>query len=117
RESPTTNSKRIAMAYPGVQYEFLGVTDYSWITIMTPDGLYGYISPKLVGPLPGEENGRRVTVTKSMTIHEEPTYYSNEPSSVRSGHSYYVINDKLEEWVQIRNTDGSIGYVNRKYIR
>ncbi len=117
RESPTTNSRRVAMAYPGVQYEFWGVTEYSWIMINTPDGQYGYISPKLVGPLPGEENGRRVTVTKSMTIHEEPTYYSNEPSSVRAGHSYYLINDQLEEWVQIRNTDGSIGYVNRKFIR
>lgn len=117
RESPTTNSRRIAMAYPGVQYEFLGVTDYSWVTVMTADGLYGYISPRLVGPLPGEETGPRVTVTKSMTIHEEPTYYSNEPSSVRAGRSYYVVNDKMGEWVQIRNTDGSIGYINRQYIR
>ena len=117
RESPTTKSRRIAMAYPGVQYSFLGVTDYSWIMINTPDGQIGYISPKLIGPLPGEENGPRIVVTKSMTIHEEPTYYSNEPSSVRAGHSYYVVNDQMGEWVQIRNTDGSIGYVNRKFIR
>ena len=117
RESPTTSSKRVALAKPGIDYEFLGVTEYGWITIRLPDGMYGYVNSKLVGPLPGEETGRRITVTKSTTIHEEPTYYSNEPSSVSAGRSYYVVNDRIEEWVQIRTGDGAIGYVNRKIVR
>ena len=64
-----------------------------------------------------EENGKRVIVTKEITIHESPTYNSYEPGTAAGGRSYYVVSEENPEWVQIRLKNGAIGYVNRRYIR
>ena len=117
RAEPSDSGKYIGVAKSGETYPLIAVTENSYLCIQYSSDLTGYISPKMAGKLPGEENGKRVIVTKEITIHESPTYNSYEPGTAADGRSYYVVNDENPEWVQIRLKNGAIGYVNRRYTR
>ncbi|MBR1408567.1 MAG: SH3 domain-containing protein [Clostridia bacterium] len=117
RAEPSDSGKYIGVAKSGETYPLIAVTENSYLCIQYSSDLTGYISPKMAGKLPGEENGKRVVVTKDITIHESPTYNSYEPGTAAGGRSYYVVNEENPEWVQIRLKNGAIGYVNRRYIR
>lgn len=117
RSQPDKSSSRITQAFAGESYEYLGCTDNSWLMIRTNDGIFGYVSPRLVEALPGEKGGPTVTAASQVKIHQLPATYSDSTGMTVAGRKYFVINDKNSEWVQIRLTDGSIGWVNRKNIR
>ena len=117
RAEPSDEGRYIGVAKSGESYPLLYVTENSYLCIQYTQEQMGYISPKMAGYLPGEENGKRVIVTKEITIHESPTYNSYEPGTAAGGRSYYVVSEENPEWVQIRLKNGAIGYVNRRYIR
>ena len=117
RAAPSDNGSWVGVAKPNHSYQYLGVAESSYIYIMLDDGRSGYINPKFVGPLPGEEDGPRVVATKTITIHERATYNSYEPGTASAGKSYYVVNDENPEWVQIRLKNGAIGWISTKNIK
>ena len=117
REQPQQDAKRIAQAKPGEQYELLAVNDNGWLAIRTPDGTFGYASPKLFNKLPGEETGPRAVATRTMQLKDIPSPYGHNAGQVLSGKSYYIVNDRNSDWIQLRIGDGNIGWLERKYVR
>ena len=117
REQPSSKAKRLAIAKPGVDYDFLGVGQTGWVSIRTSDGTMGYVNAKLIEEIPGQDGFERVVAKKTITLHEEPMANSNEVAKVEAGRKYPVISREMGEWVQIRASNGAIGYIHQKNLR